>query len=245
MFWEAERMYFQILLISYFADVDLLVRFRKGSSPMHHHWPLGMCVSRHSMSMCYVKSLQYDIVLMFLGRHGMVCVFVLELPLPRETKLTEWVYSSDSDLLYGSVFEYPVVPTSDKLNFPNWQAGMINRIEFRVWNSLVVRWSMEIIWWYPGDVASKSRAWHWMRYRDVLRMDSQAIIDVAAAEEPLRNQTKRSTSAKYETEKIWKHIISASQNIKNYLKTPLEHQFMMIWKKVGFFEQKFNVFVLT
>ena len=32
MFWEAEMMCFQIFSVSYFADVDLLVWFRKGSS---------------------------------------------------------------------------------------------------------------------------------------------------------------------------------------------------------------------
>ena len=194
------------------------------------------------MSMCYVNSLWHCVYV--LGRHGMVCVFVLELPLPRETKLTEWVYSSDSDLLYGSVFEYPVVPTSDKLNFPNWQAGMINRIEFRVWNSLVVRWSMEIIRWYPGDVASKSRAWHWTRYRDVLMVFSS-------------NHRCRCCWGTFAepNQKIHVSKIRNRKNLKTHHLIFSEHQKLCknsSWapisddlKKGRFFEQIFHVFVLT
>ena len=41
--------------------------------------------------------------------------------------------------------------------------------------------------------------------------------------------------SKVENQQNWKYTTSASQNIKNFYQTPLEHKVMMIWKKVRFF----------
>ena len=41
--------------------------------------------------------------------------------------------------------------------------------------------------------------------------------------------------SKVENKKNWKYTTSASQNIQNFYKTPLERKVMMIWKKSDFF----------
>ena len=162
--------------------------------------------------MCYVNSLWLIVFYVSRSARKGLCVRVGHAVATRNE--TDWT-SLFSCLNCMVRFEQPVVPTSDKLRLV-----MIHRVEFRVWSSRVVRWSMKIIWWYQGDVVSKSRAWHWTRYRDVLRWDPQSISDVAAADEPLRNRTKRSTSAKFETRKMqstWYQLHKTSKIIEKLL----------------------------
>ena len=168
------------------------------------------------MSMCYVNSLWHCVYVSWSTRNGL-CVRVGNAVATRDE--TDWM-SLFIRFWLALWFGIRVPSGSHKWQvvFPNWQAGMINRIEFRVWSSLVVRWSMKIIWWYQGDVVCKSRARHWTRYCDVLRWDPQSISDAPAAEEPLRNRTIRSTSAKFETRKIkstWYQLLKHQKLLKN------------------------------
>ena len=139
--WSWDHVLF-IFWVLNFADVDLLVRFRKGPSPRHHHWECEYCRTCHLSNQVPVQYVlcKFVVCFMFRGWHGTVCVFVLDRSLPRDI-LTKFILSVFTGW-FGIVWTSSG-PTSGKLNqLTDISFGMID--QFRVWSPVVVRWPMGI-----------------------------------------------------------------------------------------------------
>ena len=167
--WEAGIMYFFIFRGSNFADVDLLVRFRKGSSAAgtpEIDWEfLSSSTDYRSIRLRQKNKLSQS-----------VCLVTTTCPTRTQNMPTAKHKTYDASHI-TTVLVVGTMTQSNNIHIPNGGALVKNLCRTG-----------------PKDP---------------------------------RQQSSKPKNRKY--------MISTSQNIKNYCKTPLEYKVMMIWKKLDYF----------